>query len=186
MIFRDFRKNADGKIEDVRTLDLQLSRLARPSIDLAYFFGSSLSPQLRHEEGDRLMKLYHTTLVKKLVGLGYPEDLYTFQDLKDDYKECLPFKHIMSIMHAMVHFCKMFYIITCIHQIFCSQIQLTPPDADVSEGGMDMDQAVTEPEQMKEWMDNYRQGQIKQAKKNEKLRDRLIQIGREASADGVI
>ena len=96
------RRNSSGKTTEVRTIDLQLSRVARPSVDLAYFFGSSLSPKTREESKEKLMRRYHDIFTEKLVGLGYAEDLYTLDDLKADYEECLPFQYTMSVMHAMV------------------------------------------------------------------------------------
>ena len=93
------RRNSSGKTTEVRTIDLQLSRVARPSVDLAYFFGSSLSPKTREESKEKLMRRYHDIFTEKLVGLGYAEDLYTLDDLKADYEECLPFQYTMSVMH---------------------------------------------------------------------------------------
>ncbi len=41
------RKDKSGKATDICTIDLQLSRLARPTVDLAYFLGSSCTPKFR-------------------------------------------------------------------------------------------------------------------------------------------
>ena len=41
-------------------------------------------------------------MVAKLVELGYSEELHTMEDLLADFKECLPFRHALSVMHAMV------------------------------------------------------------------------------------
>ncbi len=42
------RKNDAGTPSEIKIIDLQLSRVARPSIDLNYFFGSSTTPEWRY------------------------------------------------------------------------------------------------------------------------------------------
>ncbi len=42
------RHGESGKATDIKTLDLQLSRIARPAIDLVYFIGSSMTPKFRY------------------------------------------------------------------------------------------------------------------------------------------
>ena len=96
------RRNTEGKTVEIATLDLQLSRIARPAVDLAYFMGSSLSPKLRKEETENLLGFYHKKLHDKLAALGYKDELYPMADLKADLKECLPFRYVLSVMHAMV------------------------------------------------------------------------------------
>ena len=66
------------------------------------------------------------------------------------------------------------------------QIQLTPSDADASEGGFDFDSTDNSPEAMEAWMKTFREGQVKQVQKNEVLRERLIQIANEARDEGII
>ena len=63
---------------------------------------------------------------------------------------------------------------------------MTPPDADPSEGGMDMDMTDSDPAAFEAWMKTFREGQVRQAKKNPMLRERLIQLAEEARKEGVI
>ena len=57
---------------------------------------------------------------------------------------------------------------------------------DPSEGGFDMDIAAMDKDEMEAHMKRFQAGQVKLAKSNHKLGDRLISIGREARLDGII
>ena len=70
--------------------------------------------------------------------------------------------------------------------VYSFQIQLTPPDLDPSEGGFDMDIAAMDEDEMEAHMKRFQAGQVKLAKSNPMLGDRLISIGREAMLDGII
>ena len=41
------RNDESGKTAEICIIDLQDSRIARPTVDLAYFLGSSCTPQFR-------------------------------------------------------------------------------------------------------------------------------------------
>ena len=97
-----FRHDSSGAPTDIKVVDLQLSRRARPSIDLAYCFASSLTPEMREKHTDELLEFYHKELVKFLLKLGYTEDLYPFKQLKEDYVECFTFAFVLAVMHAQV------------------------------------------------------------------------------------
>ena len=62
-------------------------------------------------------------------------------------------------------------------------MQLTPQG---SEGAWDVDTWSDKPEDIARVMQEVKEGQIKQAKKNVKLRERLIAIAKEAAKNGVI
>ena len=88
--------------DEVRVVDWQLFRYARPTTDLAYFFGSSLTPDFRAKHVDRLLKYYHLNLSKCLISLGYTEDTYPFNALMRDFEECYIYGIGMSVMHSTV------------------------------------------------------------------------------------
>ena len=75
------RKSGDGKGSDVTLLDLQLMKYSRPSVDLAYFFGSSTYPSFREMYLEELLKVYHQTLVDELAIFGYKLS-YSIDDLR--------------------------------------------------------------------------------------------------------
>ena len=95
--------SSSSSLPEVAMLDFQLSRRARPSIDLGYFLGSTLTPQLRTERANELLHFYHDSLVAELGRLGYNgESLYTFEDLQEDMAECGPFRLLVSHLHTWV------------------------------------------------------------------------------------
>ncbi len=92
--------SADG---DIRILDFQLVRRARPTVDLAYFLASSLIPETRRRHLDNLLSDYYRTLADSLNSLGYDAgELYPYTSLKTDFKECYIFGIVSGLMHAQV------------------------------------------------------------------------------------
>lgn len=87
-------------------LDLQLMKYSRPTVDLAYFFGSSTYPSFRQMHLEELLKIYHQTLTQELTTFGYSpqSDLvqYTFEDLKDDFEDTWGFGFALACLHIQI------------------------------------------------------------------------------------
>ena len=86
----------------MRMLDLQMSRFARSTIELVYFFGSSTGPEFREKHLEEMLTFYHDTLMGFLNSYGYDENVYTYSDLKADFIDCFPFGYYMGQLHSMV------------------------------------------------------------------------------------
>ena len=99
----------NGECEDVTFLDLQLMKYARPTVDLAYFFGSSTSVSFRKTHLNNLLIKYHNKLTEELNVFGY-QNLYSFADLSRDYQDTLAFSFMIGQFHNHVrlkqHFLK--------------------------------------------------------------------------------
>lgn len=95
------RKMEDGSCKDITIIDLQLMKYTRPTVDLAYFFGSSTDATFRKKHLPSLLKTYHETLTSELKTLGY-ENLYSFQDLIEDFDDTWGFGFVMSCLHVQV------------------------------------------------------------------------------------
>ena len=91
----------DGSCKDITIIDLQLMKYTRPTVDLAYFFGSSTDATFRKKHLPSLLKTYHDTLTSELKTLGY-ENLYSFQDLLEDFDDTWGFGFVMSCLHVQV------------------------------------------------------------------------------------
>ena len=91
----------DGSCKDITIIDLQLMKYTRPTVDLAYFFGSSTDATFRKKHLPSLLKTYHETLTSELKTLGY-ENLYSFQDLLEDFEDTWGFGFVMSCLHVQV------------------------------------------------------------------------------------
>lgn len=83
-------------------LDLQLCRISRPAHDLGYFFGSSTKPTFRKEHMKPLLQYYYDIFVKELKAYGYSQDIYSFEDLMEDVKECWPYGYCFAKLHTIV------------------------------------------------------------------------------------
>lgn len=87
-----FRYDADGQPIDVCFFDLQNSRYASPSVDLALFLLLHTSAVMREAHWDALLKEYHDSLQgsldRLLDGHAVHQDFVrpTWQDLLDDLK----------------------------------------------------------------------------------------------------
>ncbi len=108
------------------------------------------------------MRFYHATLVHKLNQLGYEgEAAYPFFELMKDFGECRPFGFVMSIMHAMVH--------------------LVPPDSPDSFSADDFGA-----DDLVEMQAKVKEGMMRQARTNQRLRERFLELAEEAVEVGII
>ena len=87
---------------DIRLVDLQMFRRGNPSVDLAYLFGTSTSPEMRKEHLDSILRLYYDKLDSNLAVLGYPSKMYPFDAFLRDFKHTYFFGIILGSLHSMV------------------------------------------------------------------------------------
>ena len=87
---------------DIRLVDLQMVRRGNPAVDLAYFFGTSTSPEMRKDHLDPLLRFYYDKLDSNLALLGYPRKLYPFDVFLRDFKHSYFFGIILGSLHGMV------------------------------------------------------------------------------------
>ena len=83
-------------------IDMQIMRVANPSVDLVYMLYSSSNNDARKENLNDWLKIYHDTLIDDLKTLGYPESVYPFEDLEKDIDHARLFGVIMGLMHCQV------------------------------------------------------------------------------------
>ena len=76
-------------------------KYTRPTVDLAYFFGSSTFVPFRHKHLDALLQIYHEELTQELGHFGY-QNLYSFQDLNLDLEDTWSFAFIAACLHIQV------------------------------------------------------------------------------------
>ncbi|CAH1987181.1 unnamed protein product [Acanthoscelides obtectus] len=87
-----FSYNEDNALESARLVDWQLADIRTPVYDICLFLYSSCGDFANF---DKLISIYHESLVKFLVLLNTDPEVFTFQDLKDHLKKYTPF----IIMH---------------------------------------------------------------------------------------
>ena len=90
-------------------IDMQIMRVANPSVDLVYMLYSSSNNDARKENLNDWLKIYHDTLIDDLKTLGYPESVYPFEDLEKDIDHARLFGVIMGLMHCQVDLNILFY-----------------------------------------------------------------------------
>lgn len=67
-----FRQNAEGLVDDVKLLDLQVMRYTSPTIDLLHFLYSSTDTQCRDQYFDKLMGSYQEALMQSIDEMAEP------------------------------------------------------------------------------------------------------------------
>lgn len=88
-----------GMAEDVRFLDWQITRYLSPATDLLYNIFTSTDKALRDTEYENMIKLYYESLSKMVKLLGSnPDELFTFENLKEELKKCGNYALIMAPM----------------------------------------------------------------------------------------
>ena len=97
-----FSDNEDGSLKDIMLIDMQIMRIANPSIDLVYLLYSSSNNDDRKEKVTQWLKIYHDTLTDDLKALGYSGTEYPFHELEKDIDHARLFGVIMGLMHCQV------------------------------------------------------------------------------------
>ncbi len=143
-------------------LDLQLVRLGKPSIDLAYFFGSSTKPEWRQQNLTRSLKFYHECLVDQLNYHGFQSKICSFKELQVDFDHHRPFMLVMGGWHAILHL------------------------KSYEQAGLHMEQTSNDPEEHKKFFAKYLQFNLKEAQSNDLMRNRLLGLAKEAAEFKVI
>lgn len=77
----------DNNPIDILMIDFQTCFWASPTIDLQYFFVSSLQDDIKVDHFDELIKYYHTELVNNLKMLNYEKPVPTLKELHEDLLE---------------------------------------------------------------------------------------------------
>ena len=83
-------------------IDMQIIRVANPSIDLAYLLYSSTNNDARKERLNAWLQVYHETLMENLKDYGYAESVYPFGELEKDIEHARLFGVFMGLMHCQV------------------------------------------------------------------------------------
>ena len=89
-------------------MDWQLIKYTRPSVDLVYFFGSSMDASFRKKYLSSLLKIYHENLIAELNNFDY-KNLYSFDDLMKDFEDTWGFGFVMSCLHIQRQVSKNLY-----------------------------------------------------------------------------
>lgn len=77
--------DVESEIEEMRFIDFQYSCWASPTIDLHFFFNTSLHESLRPHRFDDLIEFYHEHLSNFLKCLGYKKHTPTLDEFKQQY-----------------------------------------------------------------------------------------------------
>ena len=92
-----FSDNEDGTLKDIMLIDMQITRIANPSIDIAYLLYSSSNNEARKEKYTEWLRIYHNTLIDDLKALGYSGDEYPFEELEKDMDHSRLFGVVMGL-----------------------------------------------------------------------------------------
>lgn len=78
-------------------------QLGRLGVELAYFIMTSSSPAQRENRLNDLLRLYYDTLLEELQALGCAIGVpFTFEQLVEEFFECLPHGFLFGCNHTMV------------------------------------------------------------------------------------
>eukprot|EP00095_Tigriopus_kingsejongensis_P007654 maker-scaffold116_size340332-snap-gene-1.11 protein:Tk07654 transcript:maker-scaffold116_size340332-snap-gene-1.11-mRNA-1 annotation:"GH19368" len=92
-----FKYGSDGGPKEVRFVDLAVIRWASPCTDLAFFFFTSTTPELREAHLDELLEFYQAELAHTFSQLNEDPHIYTLEQLKIDYNKYALLGFIMSL-----------------------------------------------------------------------------------------
>ncbi|PSN31211.1 hypothetical protein C0J52_25884 [Blattella germanica] len=77
----------NGKVEDVRFVDFQMSRFSSPALELQYFICNCPVDEVRLFHRDTLLEEYHSEFCETLKGLNQDPNILTLQQLKEEFAE---------------------------------------------------------------------------------------------------
>lgn len=80
-------------------VDWQIGRIGSPVLDVTYFLMSSTTKQLRDDYFDEFIRIYYESMSTIIRQLGSdPDELITFGDLQDQFRQFSKFGVIMAPM----------------------------------------------------------------------------------------
>ena len=91
-----------GESGRVRFVDAQNVCLTRPAIDLALLFYQSTTPETRELHSEALLKRYHDQLSRALKAMGFEENRYKFETLKEDFEDFFVQGFAMGFVNIIV------------------------------------------------------------------------------------
>ncbi|XP_069676294.1 uncharacterized protein [Periplaneta americana] len=93
-----------GKLQDIRFVDFQLARFSSPVLDLQYFLCMSSNDSVRFQQRDHLLEEYHAELSDSLSCLDLDPEMFTLQQLKDEFEasECFGLLTTCNVLCAML------------------------------------------------------------------------------------
>ena len=83
-------------------MDVSISKWASPAVDLAYFFYSSTTPNLRETHMEDMLGHYHDTFIRCLGELGMDPTVYPYRQVRNRTSSLVPLKE-ESILFASGH-----------------------------------------------------------------------------------
>ena len=83
-------------------IDMQIMRVANPSVDLVYLLYSSSNNDSRKHHLKEWLKVYHDSLLQDLKSFGYSESVYPFEELEKDIDQACLFGIFFGQMHCQV------------------------------------------------------------------------------------
>ena len=91
----------NGKVDDVRFVDFQISRYSSPALDLHYFLCNCPNNDVRMHHKDTLLEEYHRELYEYCKVLKVESDVITLDQLKNEYEE----KNFFGLLTACTVLC---------------------------------------------------------------------------------
>lgn len=94
----DYIFQEDGKFEDLRFVDFQLSRVGSVAHDLGYLFFSGVKKEIFDNFEDYL-KIYHNSFSNTLRSYDLdPVEIFTFEDLKNEFKKYYLYGFVLGLI----------------------------------------------------------------------------------------
>ena len=152
------RYSADGKVEECRLLDLQVTRVGSPTLDLNYMLYCSLNGDVRKAEMPNFFIKYYATFASVMAASAVPMK-FTLKQLKEEFYNKNTFGLIMALM-------------------------LIPIVLINSEDAMDLEDFSEGDIEKK--MEEYKESMMKQIQKNPLLKPRFLSLFDEMIESGVI
>ncbi|CAJ0588398.1 unnamed protein product [Cylicocyclus nassatus] len=82
-----WKRNGEERVDMVALIDFQTAHMGCPAFDLVRLFGTCLCGRYRQLHWEELLEEFYAYLVEEVA---YGEMPYTFEQLKESYRRCLP------------------------------------------------------------------------------------------------
>ncbi|CAH1392393.1 unnamed protein product, partial [Nezara viridula] len=86
-----FKNNWEGRPIEMRFVDFQMPHYSSPCIDVTYFLYTSIKPNVRHQNLQSLIQLYHESLTSSLDRFGYKGSKPNLEDIDNAMERLLFF-----------------------------------------------------------------------------------------------
>lgn len=99
-----FKYNSDGQPQHIKLVDYQMIFYNKPTLDLHWFFNTSLRPEIRDRTA-QLLTIYYSTLESSLKLFDFAAPIPSFEEISESFHETRMYGYFVTLAITPVMIC---------------------------------------------------------------------------------